>query len=113
MLYEVITCTCQNCGNEAEMIVTCSLEPVEEAPLAQVAPGSETQSNKNQVPGQATCTHCGNEAEIRITSYNVCYTKLLRAELKNTTSRSGFKTPSKAQWLRCPANSGFASDFIV
>jgi len=59
-------CTCQNCGNEAEMIVTCSLEPVEEAPLAQVAPGSETQSNKNQVPGQATCTHCGNEAEILV-----------------------------------------------
>ena len=59
-------CTCQNCGNEAEMIVTCSLEPVEEAPLSQVAPGSETQSKKNQVPGQATCTHCGNEAEILV-----------------------------------------------
>jgi len=59
-------CTCQNCGNEAEMIVTCSLEPVEEAPLAQVASGSEMQSNKNQVPGQATCTHCGNEAEILV-----------------------------------------------
>jgi hypothetical protein len=26
--------------------------------------------------------------------------------------RSGFKTPSKAQWLRCPASAGFASDFI-
>jgi len=48
------------------MIVTCSLEPVEEAPKAQVAPGSEPQSEKNQVPGQATCTHCGNEAEILV-----------------------------------------------
>jgi hypothetical protein len=46
------------------MIVTCSLEPVEEAPEAQVAIGSEPQSAKNQIPGQATCTHCGNEAEI-------------------------------------------------
>jgi len=32
------------------------------------------------------------------------YSKLLR---------SGFKTPSKAQWLRCPAIAGFASDFIA
>jgi hypothetical protein len=59
-------CTCQNCGNEAEMIVTCSFEPVEEAPAAQVAPSGELQSEKNRVPGQATCTHCGNEAEILV-----------------------------------------------
>jgi hypothetical protein len=59
-------CTCQNCGNEAEMIVTCSLEPVEEASEARVAPHGEPQSQKNQVPGQATCTHCGNEAEILV-----------------------------------------------
>ena len=59
-------CTCQNCGNEAEMIVTCSLEPVEEASEARVAPSGEPQSEKNQVPGQATCTHCGNEAEILV-----------------------------------------------
>jgi hypothetical protein len=26
--------------------------------------------------------------------------------------RIGFKTPSKAQWQRCPARAGFASDFI-
>ena len=57
-------CTCQNCGNEAEMIITCSLESVEETSQVQVAPGSEPQAEKNQVPGQATCTHCGNEAEI-------------------------------------------------
>jgi len=57
-------CTCQNCGNEAEMIITCSLESVEETSEVQVAPGSEPQAEKNQVPGQATCTHCGNEAEI-------------------------------------------------
>lgn len=59
-------CTCQNCGNEAEMIITCSLEPVEEAREAPVAPSGEPQSAKNQIPGQATCTHCGNEAEILV-----------------------------------------------
>ena len=59
-------CTCQNCGNEAEMIVTCSLEPVEETPKAQVAPDGEPQSEKNKIPGQATCTHCGKEAEILV-----------------------------------------------
>ena len=48
------------------MIVTCSLEPVEEALEAQVAPYGEPQSKKNQAPGQATCTHCGNEAEILV-----------------------------------------------
>ena len=48
------------------MIVTCSLEPVEEAFEAQLAPSSEPQSEKKQVPGQATCTHCGNEAEILV-----------------------------------------------
>ena len=58
------TCECTNCGNEAEMIVTCSLEPVGDAPKVQVAPSSEPQSAQNQIPGQATCTHCGNEAEI-------------------------------------------------
>ena len=57
-------CTCKNCGNEAEMIITCSLESVEETSQVQVAPRSEPQAEKNQVPGQATCTHCGNEAEI-------------------------------------------------
>ena len=59
-------CTCQNCGNEAEMIVTCSLEPVEDAHKMEIAPGSETQSAQHKIPGQATCTHCGNEAEILI-----------------------------------------------
>ena len=59
-------CTCENCGNEAEMIVTCSLEPVEETPEVQAALGSEPQSAQKKIPGQATCTHCGNEAEILI-----------------------------------------------
>jgi hypothetical protein len=53
-------CTCENCGNEAEMIVTCSLEPDEEV---FTAPAVQKPARK-QRPGQATCTHCGNEAEI-------------------------------------------------
>ena len=59
-------CTCQNCGNEAEMIVTCSLDSAEDTPRVQVAPSSKPQSAQHKIPGQATCTHCGNEAEILV-----------------------------------------------
>lgn len=59
-------CTCQNCGNEAEMIITCSLEPGEEASTPHVAHAHEPSPEQKQKPGQATCTHCGNEAEILI-----------------------------------------------
>ena len=59
-------CTCKNCGNEAEMIITCSLESAEEMHATKTAIADETQSAKDQIPGQATCTHCGNEAEILI-----------------------------------------------
>jgi hypothetical protein len=59
-------CTCEKCGNEAEMIITCSLESVEETPEVRVAADGEPQSTKKQIPGQATCTHCGNEAEILV-----------------------------------------------
>jgi hypothetical protein len=57
-------CTCQNCGNEAEMIVTCSLEPDEEVLTEQAAQAGEEKTARKQKPAQATCTHCGNEAEI-------------------------------------------------
>ena len=59
-------CTCQNCGNEAEMIITCSLEPAGDSPKVQVEPSREPQSAQQKIPGQATCTHCGNEAEILV-----------------------------------------------
>lgn len=51
-------CTCENCGNEAEMIVTCQWVEVEAA-----------QNKKNtgqasvKVKGTGTCTSCGNEAD--------------------------------------------------
>ncbi len=44
-------CTCENCGNEAEMIVTCTLVEVEQAP-------------EKKVKGHATCQSCGSEADI-------------------------------------------------
>jgi len=48
-------CSCVNCGNEAEMAVTCSLEEVETSP----APGTK-------VKGHGVCTTCGNEADMWI-----------------------------------------------
>ncbi len=59
-------CTFENCGNEAEMIITCSLEAVDGGPEAGATPVDEPQPAKNKVPGQAVCTHCGNEAEILV-----------------------------------------------
>jgi hypothetical protein len=52
-------CRCENCGNEAEMVVTCSLEDHE--PEASEAPPA---SQGRKVKGTATCTHCGNEADM-------------------------------------------------
>ncbi len=55
-------CECKNCGNEAEMVVTCSLAP---------APATENQSQgRKDMPqgkgrkGTAHCSHCGGEADI-------------------------------------------------
>ena len=60
-------CKCENCGNEAEMVVTCSLPDVEAEVGAVSASGSsqETESEK-RVMGTATCTNCGNEADMWI-----------------------------------------------
>lgn len=57
-------CKCENCGNEAEMVVTCSLP--DDAPPAAAANKSEPTSPPadQKVKGQATCSHCGNEADM-------------------------------------------------
>lgn len=54
-------CKCENCGNEAEMVVTCTLPDAEGA-------GSPTGASdvKQRVKGHATCTHCGSEADMWI-----------------------------------------------
>ena len=49
-------CKCENCGNEAEMIVTCELIPVEDE--AKKAEGVEKQEKKS-----FSCTNCGSEAD--------------------------------------------------
>ncbi len=55
-------CKCENCGNEAEMVVTCSLED-EQSPAAN-APAHEHKHEPVKVKGTATCTSCGNEADM-------------------------------------------------
>ena len=60
-------CKCENCGNEAEMVVTCSLPDVEAQDSAGSTsdPSQETEIEK-RVKGTATCTNCGNEADMWI-----------------------------------------------
>ena len=56
-------CECKNCGNEAEMVFTCSLEEVVE---------EETQPKKEATPysdkhkATGVCSHCGSEADMWI-----------------------------------------------
>jgi hypothetical protein len=55
-------CKCEKCGNESEMVITCSLEEEElqtpaKAPI--VAP-----VEKARAKGHGVCTHCGNEADM-------------------------------------------------
>lgn len=60
-------CTCENCGNEAEMVITCSLEDVQkQAPPAASSGASEEKTAKQRVKGSATCSHCGSEADMWI-----------------------------------------------
>ena len=60
-------CKCENCGNEAEMVVTCSLpdSDQEETGVSASGPSKEPQDQK-RVMGTGTCTHCGNESDMWI-----------------------------------------------
>ncbi|MCG8683720.1 MAG: hypothetical protein MI892_02525 [Desulfobacterales bacterium] len=51
-------CTCKNCGNEAEMEITCQWVEVEEAEEKK-----KTLKAPQKVKGTGTCASCGNEAE--------------------------------------------------
>jgi hypothetical protein len=56
-------CECKNCGNEAEMVVTCSL------PDSEVNQASDQKAGTKEVKkikGTATCSRCGNEADMWI-----------------------------------------------
>ena len=47
-------CTCENCGDEASMTITCELPP--EAPKGKKI--------EEKLKGHVHCEHCGNEADI-------------------------------------------------
>ena len=54
-------CKCENCGNEAEMMITCTLEEHEDHQPEKPAAASE---EKSKTKGHAVCSHCGNEADM-------------------------------------------------
>ena len=53
-------CKCENCGNEAEMVITCSLPEAGESKTA------SAEKPAAPVQGHATCTRCGGEADMWI-----------------------------------------------
>ena len=55
-------CHCKDCGNEGEMMITCSLEPEEE--IQKVDSKSAPIAIKKNTKGHAVCIICQNEAEI-------------------------------------------------
>jgi hypothetical protein len=54
---KTLVCTCENCGNEAEMTIKCEEVAVTEKAAAPAAPPA---SGKHTL----VCTQCGNEAEM-------------------------------------------------
>lgn len=60
-------CECVNCGNEAEMQVTCKLKDGQKVALPETADeemkGDEI-PQKEKVQGRSVCSHCGNEADM-------------------------------------------------
>ena len=59
-------CKCENCGNEAEMVVTCTLPDAPESPPQDVPVEKKADAPPQKLKGHATCTHCGNEADMWI-----------------------------------------------
>jgi hypothetical protein len=60
-------CRCVNCGNEAEMVFTCSLPEAEAAPASDENPPRHGHTDvKRHVKAKGTCSHCGNEADMWI-----------------------------------------------
>ena len=60
-------CKCENCGNEAEMVVTCTLLDVDADPKQVDASDDLIKPEaEKRVKGTATCTHCGNESDMWI-----------------------------------------------
>ena len=58
-------CKCENCGNEAEMVVTCTLPESDSKEETTDSGGGPHQHETSQrIKGTATCSHCGNEADL-------------------------------------------------
>jgi hypothetical protein len=57
-------CTCTNCGNDAEMEITCTLQEEPDQPL--VATKATEPSEDHLAKGHGVCSHCGNEADMWI-----------------------------------------------
>jgi hypothetical protein len=57
-------CQCENCGNEAEMVITCTLD--DKAEPSDAEPQSRPDPQKHQVKGHGVCSRCGNEADMWI-----------------------------------------------
>ncbi len=53
---KTLVCTCENCGNEAEMTIKCEEVALETPTPAPTAP----KTGKHTL----VCTQCGNEAEM-------------------------------------------------
>jgi len=58
---KVMMCTCENCGNEAEMTIKC-----EEVIVEEKAPETSSAPQPKKGKGTFTCTQCGNEADMII-----------------------------------------------
>ncbi len=59
---KTLVCTCQNCGNEAEMTIKCEevVRPAKAAATPQVEQAKRT----------VVCSRCGNEADL-VVAYSV------------------------------------------
>jgi len=56
---KTIVCTCENCGNEAEMTIKCE-EVIIEEPAAPTPPPAAPEKKT------LVCTRCGNESEMLV-----------------------------------------------
>lgn len=56
-------CHCENCGSEAEMIISCELLP-EEAELEEKNVKVSSKKIEGGAQGHSVCQHCGAEADI-------------------------------------------------
>lgn len=60
-------CRCVNCGNEAEMVFTCSLPDAGDEPAPAAEAGTQAPARPTRhVKATGTCSHCGNEADMWI-----------------------------------------------